>query len=83
MLWFHGDWNNVSFIHVIALTKQSKERNSKVGHGNATVTQSDSLSSFSTWELGSTEAIQNNVWTKSVTTHRNYSLGFCSHRGML
>ena len=34
--------------------------------------KSGSLMSFLTGELGSTEAVQNNVWTKTVTTHRNY-----------
>ena len=43
--------------------------------------QSGSLTSFSTGELGSTEAVQNNVWTKTVTTRRNYGPGFCCHRG--
>ena len=37
----------------------------------AGLTQSGSLTSFSTGELGSTDAGQNNVWTKTVTTHRN------------
>ena len=45
--------------------------------------QSGSLTSFSTGELGSTEAVQNKVWTKTVTTHRSYGPGFCCHRGML
>ena len=45
--------------------------------------QSGSLTSFSTEELNSTEAVQNNGSTKTVTTHHNYGPGFCCHRGML